>query len=307
VNPGAATESTESQWLIEPHLLNAVPEAPPEKCPLLSKHGVLLFRDLGIENADEFRQFVQTYSGRPLMSYAGGASPRAKLQAGIYNSTEYPNELTLPLHNELSYSETYPRYLYFFCEIEPAAGGETTLGDGRQILKKLDGNVVNEFKRRGGVRYTRFLADDESAYSWKSAFETNDRAIAEERCRQLSAEFEWIDGGLSIEQIGPATLAHPITGDEVWFNQADGFHVSVLDAETRAMLQRTGGSPRLNSSFADGTEFDLAMLDHIRSIKGIATYGHCWRKGDILVIDNVLAMHGRSPFEGPRKIVVAMN
>ncbi|HVF47582.1 MAG TPA: TauD/TfdA family dioxygenase [Pyrinomonadaceae bacterium] len=114
------------------------------------------------------------------MSYIGGASPRIKLDAGVYNSTEYPPELTLPLHNELSYSSSFPRYLYFFCEIEPAAGGETTFGDGRQILEMIDAEVVDEFKRRGGVRYTRYLVNDESAYSWRAAFETNDRGIAED-------------------------------------------------------------------------------------------------------------------------------
>ena len=31
-----------------------------------------------------------------------------------------------------------------------------------------------------------------------------------------------------------------------------------------------------------------------------------WRKGDVVMLDNMLAAHARDPFEGPRKIVVAM-
>ncbi|MFY1676223.1 MULTISPECIES: TauD/TfdA family dioxygenase [unclassified Streptomyces] len=31
-----------------------------------------------------------------------------------------------------------------------------------------------------------------------------------------------------------------------------------------------------------------------------------WRPGDLLLVDNVLAAHGRDPFRGARKIVVAM-
>jgi alpha-ketoglutarate-dependent taurine dioxygenase len=31
-----------------------------------------------------------------------------------------------------------------------------------------------------------------------------------------------------------------------------------------------------------------------------------WQKGDILMVDNMLAAHGREPFTGPRKIMVAM-
>ena len=30
------------------------------------------------------------------------------------------------------------------------------------------------------------------------------------------------------------------------------------------------------------------------------------RKGDVILLDNMLAAHARDPFEGPRKIVVAM-
>ena len=31
-----------------------------------------------------------------------------------------------------------------------------------------------------------------------------------------------------------------------------------------------------------------------------------WQQGDIVMLDNMLAAHARDPYEGPRKIVVAM-
>jgi len=31
-----------------------------------------------------------------------------------------------------------------------------------------------------------------------------------------------------------------------------------------------------------------------------------WQQGDIMVIDNILTMHGRKPFQGDRQVLVAM-
>jgi alpha-ketoglutarate-dependent taurine dioxygenase len=31
-----------------------------------------------------------------------------------------------------------------------------------------------------------------------------------------------------------------------------------------------------------------------------------WERGDVLLLDNYLVAHGRNPYEGPRKILVAM-
>ncbi len=36
------------------------------------------------------------------------------------------------------------------------------------------------------------------------------------------------------------------------------------------------------------------------------TVPHRWQRGDVLVLDNLLAAHGRMPFSGARKIALAM-
>lgn len=116
------------------------------------------------------------------------------------------------------------------------------------------------------------------------------------------------NGSLSLSEVRPATAIHPKTGEEVWFIQADGFHPSILgDEEYRAVLSANDtGTLRLNAYFGDGGELELSDLEHIREVIRNEMVLVAWRPGDILVLDNLLACHGRMPFTGPRKVLLAM-
>jgi hypothetical protein len=276
--------------------------------------GVLLFRGWQVETIADFRRFVAAFAGtQALFDYAGGASPRSSLagEGDVYTSTDYPPEVPLLLHNELSYSDIYPSRLYFFCLVPPESGGETTIGDSRRILAELEGEVAARFRRKQ-IRYVRTLSPwAGSGYSWQDAFGTSDRAQAAARCRDMGAEAEWSDDGfLRLSQVRPATARHPVSGEEVWFNQAVGFHPSALDPDSyRASLAEAGSEDRfrLNAYYGDGSPIDRTALDHVRKVLAEEAEPHSWRAGDILVLDNLLAAHGRRPFSGARSIAVAMS
>jgi alpha-ketoglutarate-dependent taurine dioxygenase len=268
-------------------------------------YGALLMRGFQMENAADFEQFARVFSQKDLFNYAGGVSPRRLLKDGVYTSTEYPAQFSLSLHNELSYSNIYPSLLFFGCLIAPQTGGETTIGDSREILQKIDREILDLFRRKK-ICYVRNLqADKGSGYSWQEAFESDDKETVEKTCRKAGADFEWKDDdGLRVSQIRPATLTHPITGEEVWFNQADGFHPSNLGEELLETLRED--ELRLNVYFGDGSTIDSAILAHIRAVLQSETIPHRWQAGDILILDNILAAHGRMPFAGARKIILAM-
>lgn len=114
----------------------------------LLEHGALLFRGCLFASPAEFGEFVHSFSGKKLLAYVGGASPRVELGGGVYTSTEYPSQYVLALHNELSYSHQYPANIYFCCLIAPQNGGETPIADSRAILKKINPEIVREFKKR---------------------------------------------------------------------------------------------------------------------------------------------------------------
>jgi alpha-ketoglutarate-dependent taurine dioxygenase len=275
----------------------------------LLRHGALLFRGYDIQSAADFERFVRAFSGKELLNYAGGVSPRVELGGGVYTSTEYPSQFMLALHNELSYSDKYPQNVYFCCLVAPENDGETPIGDSRKILKSIKPEIVREFKSKQ-IRYDRNLfGDSGSGFSWQDAFETTDKSIVESYCRQSNIDFKWkADGKLFLSQIRPATAIHTQTGEEVWFNQADGFHPSNLDAETYNCLIALMPEEefRLNAHFGDGSPLDVSTLDEIRETLRKEMVIFPWRKGDVLILDNLLTAHGRMPFSGARKIVLAM-
>ena len=273
----------------------------------LLRYGAILLRGFAARTAEDFERFVREFSGKSFFKYTGGVSPRVALSDGVYTSTEYPPHLALALHNELSYSEKSPANLYFFCQTAPENGGATTLGDSRRILRNITPKTVGLFKHKN-VRYDRNLKNEaNSDYSWQAAFETHDRVIVENHCREIGAEFEWKPGGnLRVSQTRPATATHSGTGEEVWFNQADGFHPSNLDEATRQWYISNNEEFRLDARFGDGSPIAVEMLEQIRSVLKKETIPHRWQTGDILILDNFLTAHGRMPFSGQRKIALAM-
>lgn len=101
---------------------------------LLSFGGILL-RDFNINSVSEFYYVAQTICPE-LLDYTYRSTPRTKLGEKIYTATEYPSDRFIPLHNECSYTLSWPSKIIFFCAIQPNEGGETPVADSREILKK---------------------------------------------------------------------------------------------------------------------------------------------------------------------------
>lgn len=276
----------------------------------LLEHGAILFRGFEVRAPSAFGKFVRSISNN-LLDYIDGNSPRTKLSDGIYTSTEYPAEVPISLHNELSYSRHHPSRLFLCCIVAPRSGGETPLADSRAILKSMPADIIEAFSTKQ-VKYIRNLHGGQGyGLSWQDTFETTDRTAIEKFCQDTSIAYEWKpDGGLRLVQIGPGTAVHSRTHQEVWFNQADQFHPSNNPRHVYEGLKVTYGENEdlfpQNAYFGDGTPIEVAMLERIRQVVRENTVRLPWREGDIMIIDNLLVCHGRMPYSGPRRILVSM-
>jgi alpha-ketoglutarate-dependent taurine dioxygenase len=273
---------------------------------MLIREKALVFRGFNI--ATETLDSVMDVLLPNRLAYVHGNSPRSKVGENVYTSTEYPPQLTISMHNELSYAARWPSRLLFFCERAAETGGATPVVDGIRWLNSLDPEVRAAFA--DGVRYTQNLHDGIGlGKSWQETFETDDRAAVEEYLAGSGATWQWNDEGLRISQVRAATVRHPVTGDEVWFSQFDQWHPAALGDAAAAALARIMPPEELPQSvtFADGTPIPGEYATHVRD-KGLAVAVDVdWQTGDVLLIDNVLVGHGRRPFTGSRRVLVAMS
>ncbi|WP_103071073.1 TauD/TfdA family dioxygenase [Aquimarina sediminis] len=278
---------------------------------ILIENGAVLFKSFGIDDAVKLEECVNAFPGNSL-DYVDGNSPRTKLHGKVYTSTEHPPEEFISLHNEMSYGNQWPSYLFFCCEIAPVKGGSTVVADSRAILSDLSEETKSAFKEKG-VEYIRNLHGGYGAGpSWQDTFETNQKEVVENYCKTNDVLFAWdSEDGLRLTQKRKAVIQHPVSNEEVWFNQADQFHPSTNSKEVYEALMEIYGDDPMSMpqyvTFCDGEEIPLTMFEEIRSVaeKNMVTFK--WEQGDMMLIDNILAAHGRTPFEGSRKILVSMS
>ncbi len=270
---------------------------------LLSRHKALLFR--GFVHPAGLNK-ISTLFFKERLAYTYKSTPRVNLGESIYTATEYPKQLSIPQHCENAYQHSWPMKLLFHC-VEPSVkGGRTPLTDMIKVTQSIDPEIKKEFSHRKiqYVRNYRVGAD----LPWEEVFNTKNKENVEYFCRQNKIDYQWTETGLRTSQICQALATHPVTGDEVWFNQAHLFHISALGtADQEAMLSffKEEGLPR-NAYFGDGGPIDPIILSNVNSAFEKHKVYFDWRKDDLLLIDNMLVSHGREPYEGSRKLFVCM-
>ncbi len=271
----------------------------------LGQHGAILFRNFGLNSIAKFEQFVEALCPDAIANY--GDLPKEKGHEKIYAATPYPAEKAILFHNESSHLHQWPMKQFFFCVKAAETGGETPIVDCRKIYQRLDPEIREKFQKKG-LSYVRNFIEGLDV-SWQDFFKTKERSVVEEYCQQAAIDWEWKDGNiLTTRKSSLAVAKHPQTQETVFFNQIQLHHISCLERQeldSLRTLYQEEDLPR-NVYYGDGSPIPAETMASICQLYQETAVTFPWQEGDLLMLDNMLTAHGRYPFTGTRKIVVAM-
>lgn len=271
----------------------------------LLAHGALLFRNFNLNLLSDFERFATSLCADLFQD--NGEHPRQNVSGKVYTPVFYPPEKKILWHNENSFNHRWPVKIWFACLGPAERGGETPIVDSRKVYELLDPEIRETFHEKQ-IMYVRNYGNG-PGLEWQTVFNTTDKAAVERQCREALMEFEWTgNDGLRTRAIRPAVVKHPNTGEMVWFNQAQHWHLSCLDDATRKSLLSVFGPEDLprNCYYGDGSPIDDAVMKTILALYEKLEISFSWQRNDIMMLDNLLTAHARNPFVGQRRLLVAM-
>ncbi len=259
----------------------------------LPQVGGVLLRGFDFSDETDFEAFARSF-GHELLTYDYASTPRTRLNSRVYTSTEYPAHQVIPLHNEQSYSLGWPMKIWFHCITASPVGGETPIADSREVFQRLDPAIRQRFADKR-LMYVRNYGNGLDL-TWQQAFSTDDRDQVERYCRASQIDFQWDEEG---ELSTPARCARRSLNTR---SVASGSGSTRPTCSISPTWRLRYAKPWCRSSASRGCQDRKSVGEVLEQCQ--VTFA--WQAGDVLMLDNMLVAHGRSTFQGPRKVVVAM-
>ena len=275
-------------------------------CHAAADHGVVLIRGLPLRTAEDFDAFVVAL-GLKNFPYAESLSNAVRINrtARVFSANEAPPEVTIFLHHEMAQTPIYPSRLLFFCEQPAESGGATPVCRSDVLFQRLT-EQCPEFARAcetRGLKYTNVMpADNDLASgmgrSWRSTLSATSQAEAERRLQALGYTWQWQpDDSLRVTTpVLPAVRALP-DRRRSFFNQLIAAFQGWKDSRN---------DPSRSITFGDGQPLDRAAVLRAAQLADELTFDVAWQQGDVALIDNFVAMHGRRTFTGTRKVLASL-
>ncbi|KAF8857741.1 Clavaminate synthase-like protein [Acephala macrosclerotiorum] len=287
----------------------------------LARHGTLLFRGLPIHNAEDFSKFAHAFGYKP-HEIIGIVVNRPLLAPNVAPANEAPKETLIYNHNESPQVPHAPEYIFFYGHKVPQRGGETPISSSIELFHRANEEIpafIDEIAEKGILSKVTYKLEKqyEGGSTLAQAFgkEIKEGDDQETRRAKIEAQisrygrgkyttWEWTDdGGLVLTHRLPAIRTQPNTGLPTLFTGLAAYYKN-NQINTQVTNARKNATQQL---YGDGTPIPEKYLAHLAKITDEIRVLHKWQRGDVLVYDNIIAQHGRQPWEGEQsdRVVLA--
>ncbi|KAJ5804854.1 Taurine catabolism dioxygenase TauD/TfdA [Penicillium riverlandense] len=283
----------------------------------LARHGTLLFRGLPIHNAEEFSKFAHAFGYKP-HEIIGIVVDRPLLAPNVAPANEAPKEVLIYSHNESPQVPHAPEYIFFYGHRAPQNGGESPISSSLELFYRAQQEIpefIAELAEKGILSRVTYKYEKqyEGGSTLRQAFgkdivegdsdETKRRKIEAQIARYGRGKYTtwaWTDDGLILTHRLPVVRTQPETNLPTLFT---GLASYWKNAQVNAGARKNV----TQQLFGDGSVIPEKYLAHLAKITDEIRVLHKWQEGDVLVYDNVIAQHGREPWQGEQadRVVLA--
>lgn len=282
----------------------------------LAVHGSLLFRGLPIHDANDFSRFAHAFGYKP-HEIIGIVVDRPLLAPNVAPANESPKEVLIYNHNESPQVPHAPEYIFFYGHRVPEKGGESPISSSLELFHRAQQEIpefINQLAEKGILSRVTYKFGKQYAggSTLKQAFGKEIKDGDDEMTKRAKIEaqiarygrgkyttWEWIDDGIVLTHKLPAIRTQPGTDLPTLFTGLAAYYKN-------AQVNKTIGRNVTQQLFGDGTPIPEEYLARLAKITDEIRVLHKWQRGDVLVFDNIIAQHGREPWEGEQSDRVIM-
>lgn len=269
-------------------------------------HGAVIIKGLPIKTPENFDTIIRAFD-YPNFPYSESMSNayRINFTDRVFSANEAPSNITIFLHHEMAQTPNPPSKLFFYCQIAPNKGGSTPICRSDILWNRLceqEPELADECLKKG-LKYSNVMPSEVDELSgmgrsWQSTLSSSTRDEAEAKLNKLGYSWEWHSNG-DLKATTPTLAAVHNLGDGrfSFFNQLIAAFKGWKDARN---------DPSKSVTFGDGTPLDSIQVESASNIANELTFDINWEPGDIALIDNYVAMHGRRSFQGDRKVLASL-
>ena len=274
----------------------------------LRQSGAILFRGFPIDSAESFDEFSNAF-GYPNFTYQESLSNAVRINftKRVFTANEAPKEVEIFLHHEMAQTPISPSKLFFFCKSAADEGGATPLCRSDMLFAELAQDMpalAADFVKKGLKYTTHMPAQDDhgsgQGRSWSSTLSVETKEEAESKLAELAYSWQWKPDG-SLKATTPVLPAVIDLGEgrQVFYNQLIAAYMGWKGVRE---------NPSSAITFGDGTPIPVEGLERAVALSRKFTFDLPWQDGDVALVDNYIAMHGRKSYSGERKrqVLVAL-